>query len=62
MINSCELQLVPQKHRLDGIESAGEIEEHDPHSASRLLQVRKSSMLEEDDSVNHSEAKMVGKL
>ena len=40
LIRPCELHLVPQECRLNSVESAGEIKEHDPHSASRLLQVR----------------------
>ena len=40
LVHLCELQLVPQKCRLYGVESTGEIKDHDPHSASRLLQER----------------------
>ena len=40
LVHPCELQLVPQECRLYSVESTGEIKEHDPHSASRLLQVR----------------------
>ena len=55
------LHLVPQKCRLYGVESTGEIKEHDLHSTSRFLLVRESSMLEEDNSVIHSNARLVGK-
>lgn len=51
MVHPGVLQLVPQKCRLYGIESTGEIIKHDSHSAPRFLQVRESSVLEEDHSV-----------
>lgn len=40
----------------------GEIKEHDPDSACRLLQVTESLMEEEDDGVVHSHARLVCKL
>ena len=62
MVHPGVLQLVPQKCRLYGIESTGEIQKHDSHRAPRFLQVRESPMLEEDDSVVHPDARLVGKL
>ena len=59
LVHPCELQLVPQKCRLYGVESTGEIKEHDPHSASRLFQVRQWSVQEEHDGVVHSEARLI---
>ena len=56
LVHPCQLQLVPQECRLYSVESTGEIKEHDPHSASRLLQVRQWSVQEEDDGVVHSDA------
>ena len=40
LVHPCELQLVPQECRLYGAKSTGEIKEHDPYRASRLLQER----------------------
>ena len=40
LVHPCQLQLVPQVCRLYGVTGTGEIKEHDPHSASRPLQVR----------------------
>ena len=62
LVHPCELQPVPQKCRLNGVESTGEIKEHDPHSASRLLQVRQLSFQKEDDGVVHIDASLIGKL
>ena len=52
----------PQKCRLYGVKSTGEIIEHDPHSCSRLFQLRQWSVQEEDDDVVHSNANLIGKL
>ena len=59
LVHPCELQLVPQEC---SVEKTGEIKEHDPHSASGLLQVRQSSVQEEDDGVVHSDAGLICKL
>jgi len=55
-------QLVLQQSRLYGIESTGEIKEHDPHCAPSLLQLRKSSVLKVDNTVIYSDVGLVGKL
>ena len=57
-----QLQLVPQKCRLYGLESTGEIKEHDPHSAFRLFQMWQWSVQEKDDGVVHSDARLLCKL
>lgn len=57
-----ELQLIPQKCRLNGVGSTGKIKEHDPQSASSLFQVAQCSIQEENDGIIHYDAKFVGKL
>lgn len=47
-----------QEYKLNGIESTGEIKEHDPHGAHHLLQVTESSMEEEDAGTVHSHARL----
>lgn len=39
MVHSCSLELVSQKHRLDGVEGTG-----DSHCAAGLLGVKESTM------------------
>ena len=41
------------------MEWIGEIKDHDPHSDSRLFQVR--SVQGEDDAIVHADAKLIGK-
>lgn len=50
VVHLCGLHSVPQECMLYCIESTAKIKERDSHSASRLLQVRKNSVEEEDDS------------
>lgn len=45
--------------RLDGVESTGEINERDSHSAASFMQVRESSFKEVDDGMIHSNAGLV---
>ncbi|KAI3374072.1 hypothetical protein L3Q82_022644, partial [Scortum barcoo] len=52
----------PQQPGLDGVECTGEIKEHDPHSASSLLQVSEGGVKEVDDGIIHPDVRLVGEL
>lgn len=62
LFHSCVLQLVFKECQLDGIDSSGEIKEHDPHGAPQLLHLRESSMERGDDGVIHSHKWLIRKL
>ena len=53
-VHSSVFQLVLQQNGLDGVESTGELTEHDPHSASSCFQVGEGSVEEVDDGVVNS--------
>ncbi|KAI3367054.1 hypothetical protein L3Q82_009687, partial [Scortum barcoo] len=44
------------------VECTGEIKEHDPHSASSLLQVSEGGVKEVDDGIIHPDVRLVGEL
>lgn len=62
VVHLCVIQHVPQKYGLYGVESTGEIIEHNSHSVPRLLQVRKGSVQKEHNSIIHPDAGLIGKL
>ena len=62
LVHSGSLQLPSKQCRLDGVESPGEVEKHDPHSAPHLLQVREGLVQQIDDDILHSDTRPAGKL
>jgi len=60
VVHAWQLQLAPQKQRLDGVENTGEVKECDSHSASRPFKVGEGSVQEEDDGVIHPDVGLVG--
>ncbi|KAM9314751.1 uncharacterized protein KZ484_024413 [Pholidichthys leucotaenia] len=55
-------QLVLQDHRLNDVESTGEVKEHDPNRIPGLLQVGQGTVKEEDHCILHPNAMLVGEL
>ena len=53
LVHSGSLQLPSQQCRLDGVESTGEVEKHNRHSAPHLLQVREGSVQQIDYDILH---------